>query len=80
MDFKSRSIGNSARWSDKTVRRTLQDRMYIGDMVQGKSRKINYKTKGVRSCTPDEWIYARTYMGEKVTVTINRKNLTYNIE
>ena len=32
------------------------------------------------SCTPDEWIYTRTYMGEKVTVTINRKKLTYNIE
>ena len=56
MNFKARTVGNSTLWSDKTVRRTLQDQMYIGNMVQGKCRKINYKTKGVRSCAPDEWI------------------------
>ena len=56
MNYKSRSIKNSALWSDKTVRRTLQDEMYIGNMVQGKCQKINYKTKSIRSCTPDEWI------------------------
>lgn len=56
LNYQSRAIGKSALWSDKTVRRTLQDQMYIGNMVQGKCRKINYKTKSVRSCTPDEWI------------------------
>lgn len=30
--------------------------------------------------TDDEWVYSRTYMGEKVTVTINRKALTYTIQ
>lgn len=28
----------------------------------------------------DEWIYSRTYMGQKVTVRINRKDMTYSIE
>ena len=56
MNFKARTVGDSSLWSDKTVRRTLQDQMYIGNMVQGKCRKINYKTKGIRSCAPDEWI------------------------
>ena len=56
LNFKSRTIGDSFLWSDKTVRRTLQDQMYIGNMVQGKYRKINYKTKSIRSCAPDEWI------------------------
>lgn len=56
MNFKSRTIGDSPLWSDKTVRRTLQDEMYIGNMVQGKNQKINYKNKAVRSCSPDEWI------------------------
>ena len=56
MNFKARTVGDSSLWSDKTVRRTLQDQMYIGNMVQGKCRKINYKTKSIRSCTPDEWI------------------------
>ena len=56
MNFKARTVGDSSLWSDKTVRRTLQDQMYIGNMVQGKCRKINYKTKSIRSCAPDEWI------------------------
>lgn len=56
LNFKSRTIGNSSLWSDKTVRRMLQDEMYIGTMVQGKSKKINYKSKSIRSCSPDEWI------------------------
>ena len=30
--------------------------------------------------TDDEWVYSRTYMGEKVTVTINRKALTFTIQ
>ena len=56
MNYKARSVKNSPLWSDKTVRRTLQDEMYIGNMVQGKYQKINYKTKSIRSCAPDEWI------------------------
>ena len=28
---------------------------------------------------PDEIIYQRVYLGKKVTVIINRKELTYNI-
>ncbi len=30
--------------------------------------------------TDDEWIYSRTYMGEKMTVSINRKDLTFSID
>lgn len=32
------------------------------------------------SLTPDTWTYKRTYMGETVTVSIDRKNMTYTIE
>ena len=56
MNFRSRAVGESSLWSDKTVRRTLQDEMYIGTMVQGKAQKINYKSKSIRACAPDEWI------------------------
>ena len=56
LNFKARTVGSSTLWSDKTVRRTLSDLMYTGVMVQGKCQKINYKTKAVRDCTPDEWI------------------------
>jgi hypothetical protein len=29
--------------------------------------------------TDDEWVFSRTYMGEKVTVSINRKDLSFAI-
>ena len=32
------------------------------------------------SLTPDEWVYTRTYMGESVTVRIDRKQMTYSID
>lgn len=55
-NYHSRTIGKSALWSDKTVRRTLQDEMYIGTMVQGKFKKINYKDKAMRACDEIDWI------------------------
>lgn len=56
LNFKARTVGDSRLWCDKTVRRILRDEMYIGTMVQGKNKKINYKSKAIRSCMPDEWI------------------------
>ena len=56
LNFKARTVGNSSLWCDKTVRRILHDEMYVGTMVQGKNQKINYKSKAIRSCVPDEWI------------------------
>ena len=54
-NFRARSKGGSPLWGDKTVRRTLQDEMYIGDMVQGKHRKVSYKDKAIIACERSEW-------------------------
>jgi len=40
-------------WQERKVRRILCDRVYVGDMVQGKTRKVNGKQIDV---PPDEWI------------------------
>ena len=32
------------------------------------------------SLTPDTWVYTRTYMGQTVTVSIDRQNMTYAID
>ncbi len=32
-------------WSSETIRRLLKNRMYIGDMVQGKTQTINHKVR-----------------------------------
>lgn len=57
--YKTHSIGDSTLWSDKTVRRILQDEMYIGNMVQGKNRKVSYKDKAVIPLPQEEWIRVR---------------------
>ncbi|MBQ3417915.1 MAG: recombinase family protein [Ruminococcus sp.] len=59
LNFQSRAIGKSPLWSDKTVRRILQDEMYIGNMVQGKNRKVSYKDKAVIPLPQEEWIRVR---------------------
>ena len=59
LNFHSRAIGKSPLWSDKTVRRILQDEMYIGNMVQGKNRKVSYKDKAVIPLPQEEWIRVR---------------------
>ena len=47
---------NDGLWSDRTVRRILQNQMYIGNMVQGVNRTVNYKVHECRAVPKDEWI------------------------
>ena len=44
------------------------------------SMPLLYGDLTTEQLTDDEWVYSRTYMGQKVTVSINRKDLTFNIE
>ena len=47
---------NDGLWHDSSVRRILQNEMYIGNMVQGKNTTISYKIKQCRAIPKDEWI------------------------
>ena len=47
---------NDGMWSESSVRRILRNEMYIGNMVQGKSKKISYKIKQCVSVPREEWI------------------------
>lgn len=47
---------SSPRWSGGTVTRVLENEQYIGTMVQGKRRKVNYKVKKNRDVPKEEWI------------------------
>jgi hypothetical protein len=40
-------------WIDGTITELLRDKVYQGDMVQGKSRTYNHKRKEI---SPDEWV------------------------
>lgn len=47
---------NDGLWPDSSVRRILQNRMYVGDMVQGRNTTYSYKIKQCRAIPKDEWI------------------------
>ncbi len=47
---------NDGLWPDSSVRRILQNRMYLGDMVQGKNTTYSYKLKQCYTKPKDEWI------------------------
>ncbi len=49
------STGDASRWDANTVRRILQNRLYIGDLEQGKRFKPNYKSNVVLTRPPEEW-------------------------
>lgn len=45
----------SSNWNKTTVSRILSNPMYIGTMVQGKRRKISYKSELIISVPREEW-------------------------
>ena len=47
---------NDGLWPDSSVRRILKNRMYVGDMVQGRNTTYSYKIKQCRAIPKDEWI------------------------
>ncbi len=46
----------TTKWYPEVIRRILQNEMYIGNMVQCKKRKINYKLKKVIDMPKEDWI------------------------
>ena len=48
--------GEEHVWVAATVLRILSNELYIGNMVQGKNRKINYKIKYCQPVEEKEWI------------------------
>ena len=46
----------NSKWSSKTIKDILTNETYIGNLVQGKRKKINYKLKKVVQTKKEEWI------------------------
>ena len=57
-DFEWKSNYNLkyGQWHSKTIRDILTNRMYIGDMVQNRRSKVNYKVKRVIKNNPKDYI------------------------
>lgn len=59
MDMGRKNIKNKGVWSKNTIRKILTNPVYMGDMVQGKERKISYKSNKVSSVSKEEWIWVK---------------------
>lgn len=50
---------STAKWSAISIKRILTNRVYIGDMEQGKQEKVSYKVKKRVKKAEEEWICVR---------------------
>ncbi len=57
LDFKNSSQTDGyGLWNKTTIRRILRNEVYIGHMVQGRRKKVSYKSMKVVSIPKNEWI------------------------
>ena len=57
LKYKNNSCKNDyGFWNKITIKRILKNQLYIGNMVQHKCKKINYKSKKMKILKPDQWI------------------------
>ena len=55
-EWKNNYHLNYGVWHAKTIRDILTNRMYIGDLVQNKRNKVNYKVKKIIKNNPENYI------------------------
>lgn len=65
-----RSNNRSGLWSIQTVKNILSNRMYTGDLVQGKYEKVNHKVKKIRKLSEDKWVIIENHHEAIVDKTI----------
>ena len=53
--YNPHAVNHDGLWNPKTVRYILRNRMYVGTMVQGQQRVVNYKVHARVSTPQDEW-------------------------
>ena len=74
-EWKNNYHLNYGIWHAKTVRDILTNRMYIGDLVQNKRSKINYKIKKIIKNNPKDYIVV-----ENTHKAIIEKNIFYEVQ
>jgi DNA invertase Pin-like site-specific DNA recombinase len=55
-DLGRKNVKNPGVWAETTIRKILQNRVYVGDMVQGREKKISFKEKKVCPIPKTDWI------------------------
>ena len=75
---KSSRLKNSETWTVSSIRKILQNEMYIGNMVQRKQAKPSYKSKKKRTLPKEEWIIVKNthepIIDEDIFRLVNQKS------
>lgn len=53
---ESNNIETDKRWNTKMINKMLKDRIYVGDLIQGKKKVENYRSHKLITTKKDEWI------------------------
>ena len=54
--YKNRTAQGSGRWNKGTVSRILHNEMYAGTLIQGRRRKLSYKSRRSVKVPPEDWV------------------------
>lgn len=60
-ELESNNIETDKRWNAKMINVILQNRVYTGDLIQGKKMVENYRTHKLISTREDEWIVTENH-------------------
>ena len=74
-EWKNNYHLNYGLWHAKTIRDILTNRMYIGDLVQNKRNKVNYKVKKIIKNSPENYIVV-----ENTHEAIINKDIFYEVQ
>ena len=55
-NFSTGFVVKNSKWDSKTVNRVIQNKVYIGVLEQGKTAKLNYKSKNEVKVSKEDWI------------------------
>ena len=55
-NFSTGFVLKNSKWDSKTVNRVIQNKVYIGVLEQGKTAKLNYKSKKEVKVSKEDWI------------------------
>ena len=55
-NFSTGFASNQSKWQAKMINRIIGNRVYLGDLEQGKRTKLNYKSNKEIKVTQEEWV------------------------
>ena len=59
--IKNNNMQEEKKWNAKMINLILQNRVYTGDLVQGKKKVENYRTHKLINANKDEWIITENH-------------------